>query len=98
MINSFLFMKTLSFTELILSDFFASNDSESFASYHFKKKHYKILISKYDKIVREFDEINALIQKTIFDVNQFYVKRFNTHSYDIFLILQKKRFHLIMNV
>ena len=69
MINSFLSMKTLSFTELILFNFSASNDSESFASYYFKKKHYKILMSKYDKIVREFDEINVLIQKTIFDVN-----------------------------
>ena len=85
-------MKTLSSVELILFDFSASNDSESFASYHFKKKHYKILISRYDKIVREFDEINALIQETIFDVNQFYVKRSDTHSYDIFLTLQKKTF------
>ena len=92
MINSFLSMKTLSSTELILSDFSASNDSESLASYHLKKKHYKILMSKYDKIVREFDEINALIQKTIFDANQSYIKRFDTHSYDIFLTLQKKTF------
>ena len=85
-------MKTLSSIEFILFDFSASNDSESFASYHLKKKHYKILMSKYDEIVREFDEINALIQKTIFDANQFYVKRFDTHSYDILLILQKKTF------
>ena len=83
---------TLSSSEFILSDFSASNDSESLASYHFKKEHYKILISKYDKIVRKFDEINALIQKTIFDVNQFYIKRFDTHFYDILLILQKKMF------
>ena len=92
MINSFLSMKTLSFFEFILFNFFVSNDSESFASYHFKKEHYKILISRYNKIVREFDEINALIQKIIFDVNQFYIKRFNIHFYDIFLILQKKTF------
>ena len=92
MINSFLSMTTLSSTELILSDFSASNDSESFASYHFKKEHYKIMISRYDKIIREFDEINALIQETIFDNNQFYIKRFDTHSYDILLTLQKKTF------
>ena len=47
-------------------------------------------MSKYDKIIREFDEINVLIQKTIFEVNQFYIKRFDIHSYDILLILQKK--------
>ena len=92
MINSFLSMKTLSSAELILFDFFASNDSESFASYHLKKEHYKILISKYDKIIREFDEINALIQETIFDVNQFYIKRSDIHFYDILLTLQKKTF------
>ena len=92
MIDFFLLMKTLSSTEFILFDFSVSNDSEFFASYHFKKKHYKILMSKYDKIVREFDEINALIQKTIFDANQFYVKKSDIHSYDIFLILQKKTF------
>ena len=92
MIDFFLLMKMLSFIELIFSDFSASNDSDFFASYHFKKKHYKILMSRYDKIVREFDEINVLIQKTIFDANQFYVKRSDIHSYDIFLTLQKKTF------
>ena len=92
MINFFLFMKTLSSAEFILSDFSASNDSEFFVSYHLKKKHYKILMSKYDKIIREFDEINTLIQETIFDVNQFYIKRFDTDFYDILLTLQKKTF------
>ena len=92
MIDSFLLMKMLSFIEFILSDFSASNDSEFLVSYHLKKKHYKILMSRYDKIVREFDEINALIQKTIFDANQIYVKKFDTHSYDILLTLQKKTF------
>ena len=85
-------MKMLSSTELILFDFSASNDSEFLVSYHLKKKHYKILMSKYDKIIREFDEINALIQKTIFDANQSYIKRSDIYSYDILLTLQKKTF------
>ena len=92
MIDFFLFMKTLLSFQLILSSFSASNNLESFATYYFKKEDYKILISKYDKIIRELDEINALIQKTIFDVNQSYIKKSDIHSYDILLILQKKMF------
>ena len=61
MIDSFLSLKTLSSSEFILFNFFAFNNSESFAAYYFKKEYYKILIFKYDKIIREFDEINALI-------------------------------------
>ena len=85
-------IKTLSSFELILFDFSAFNDSKSFAAYHLEGKHYKILISRYDKIIREFDEINALFQRTIFDVNQFYIKKSDIYSYDILLILQKKMF------
>ena len=90
MIDPSLPMKMLPPTEPILPDFPASNDPESLASYHLKKEHYKILVSRYDKIVRGFDEINALIQETISGANQAYVKRSGTHPYDILLTLQKK--------
>ena len=51
-----------------------SIDFEVLSLYNHQKKHYKILISKYDKLIREFNEINARIQKTIFAANQFYIK------------------------
>ena len=67
-----------------------SIDFQILLLYNHRKKHYKILIFKYDKLIRKFDEINALIQKTIFAINQFYIKKIEIYFYDIFLILQKK--------
>ena len=90
MIDPSLSMKTLLSSESILSDFSTANDSETLAAYHLKKEHYKILVSRYDKLVRGFDEINALIQKTISGANQSFVKKSGTHPYDILLTLQKK--------
>ena len=90
MIDPSLPMKTLLPSESILSDFSTANDPETLAAYHLKKEHYKILISRYDKLVRGFDEINALIQETISGANQSFVKKSETHPCDILLTLQKK--------
>ena len=66
MINSVLSIKTLLFNESISSEFFVAVNDNSIASkvlflYNHRKKHYKILTLRYDKLVREFDIINALI-------------------------------------
>ena len=84
MINSVFSMKILLFNKFISPEFSVavsdnSIDFQILSLYNHRKKHYKILIFKYDKLVRKFDEINAFIQKTIFAVNQFYIKKIKTH-------------------
>ena len=88
MINSVLSMKPLLFNEFISFDFFvAVNDNlivfKILFLYNHRKKHYKILIFKYDKLIRKFDKINAFIQKTISAINQFYIKKIEIHFYHI---------------
>ena len=63
---------------------------EILSLYNHRKKHYKILIFKYVKLTRKFDEINAFNQKTISAINQFYIKKIEIYFYDIFLTFQKK--------
>ena len=95
MINSIFSLKTVLFTKFISSKFFVvvSNNSIDFQIlflYNYYKKHYQVLIFKYDKLIREFDKINTFIQKTIFAANQFYIKKIEIYLYDIFLTFQKK--------
>ena len=95
MINLILSMKTLLFNEFISFKFFVavnnnSIDIQILSLYNDRKKHYKILIFKYDKLIRKFDKTNALIQKTISTTNQFYIEKIEIHFYDILLIFQKK--------
>ena len=95
MINSVLSMKTLLFNEFISSEFSVAVIDNSIAFeilslYNHRKKHYKILIFKYDKFIQKFDKKNAFIQKTISATTQFYIKQTETYFYDILVILQKK--------
>ena len=94
MINSVLSMKTLLFNELISSKFsVAVNNNlinfETLSLYHHQKKHYRMLTYKYDKLVRKFNKINALIQKTISATNPFSIKIIQTYFYNILLTFQK---------
>ena len=80
MINSVLSIKTPLLNKFISSKFSVavsdhSIDFQNLSLYNYQKKHYKILISKYDRLVRKIDEISAFIQKTISVVNQFYIKK-----------------------
>ena len=88
MINSFLSMKMLSSTEFIFFDFFALNNSEFFASYHFKKKHYKILMSKFEinqsyikkSDIYSYDILLTLQKKTFsFDYERLMIIEANYH-------------------
>ena len=88
-------MKTLLFNKFISSEFSVavnnnSIDFQILSLYNYQKKHYKILIFKYDKLIRKFDEINAFIPKTISAANSSYIKKIETHFYDILLTFQKK--------
>ena len=66
MINSVFSKKIFLFNEFISSEFSVAVsdnliDFQTLSLYNHRKKHYKTLIFKYDKLVRKFDEINALI-------------------------------------